>query len=244
MPGSSAEARSEFLVPLRRRGVEHLDDPRAASDAEVLAELTDVARSNALFGGTRAVVTEVLEACASGARVRTLLDVGTGLGDIPRAARAAAKARGVTFDVIGVELSEVAARAARAAAGAAAVADAFHLPFASGSVDLVTCSQLLHHFDAATGAALLRELDRVARVRVIVSEIRRSWAAAAGVWLASFPLGFHAHSRHDGVLSVMRGFTARELGALITQAVHRPAASRRRAGFRVTAHWTPTPKLA
>lgn len=244
MAGSTADAPGEFLVPARRRGVEHLDNPRAASDAEVLAELRDVARTNALFGGTRAVVREVLEACGSGVRVRSLLDVGTGLGDIPRAARSAANSRGVVLDVLGVELSEVAARAARDAAGAATVADAFHLPFASGSVDLVTCSQLLHHFDAATGAALLRELDRVARVRVIVSELRRSWAAAAGVWLASFPLGFHAHSRHDGVLSVMRGFTANELGALITQAVQCPAVSRRRAGFRVTAHWTPSGQIA
>ena len=246
MPGSSAEASAGFWVPARRRGVEHLDDPRAAADAEVLAELADVAKANALFGGTRAVVSEVLAACADADAPRgfTLLDVGTGIGDIPRAARAAAKARGVRLDVMGLELSEVAARAARTAAGVAVVADAFHLPFADGSVDVVTCSQVLHHFDAATGASLLRELDRVARVRVIVSEIRRSWAAAAGVWLASFPLGFHAHSRHDGVLSVMRGFTAGELGALITQAVRRPAQSRRRAGFRVTAHWTPTAALA
>lgn len=233
-----------MLVPARRRGVEYLDDPRAASAADVLAELRDVSRANALFGGTRAVVSEVLVACASGTRVRTLLDVGTGIGDIPRAARAAALARGVSLEVMGVELSEPAARVAREVTGAAVVADAFHLPFANGSIDIVTCSQVLHHFDAATGATLLRELDRVARVRVIVSEIRRSWAAAAGVWLASFPLGFHTTSRHDGVLSVLRGFTADELGALIATSVQHPAASRRRFGFRVTAHWTPTAALA
>ncbi len=240
MANSITEA-ARWLVPDRRRGVEHLDDPRAVPPDTVLAELADVARANALFGGTRALVAEVLECCAGPARPRTLLDVGTGLGDIPRAARVAAAACGGTLDVTGGERSEPAARAARDVAGAAAVADAFHLPFASHSVDLVTCSQLLHHFDAEQGAALLRELDRVARVRVIVSEIRRSWAAACGVWIASFPLGFHANSRHDGVTSVLRGFTAPELSALIGSAVHRPATARRRAGFRVTAHWSPTP---
>jgi ubiquinone/menaquinone biosynthesis C-methylase UbiE len=165
--------------------------------------------------------------------------VGTGIGDIPRAARAAAATIGHPLEVMGVELSEPAARVARTAAGAAAVADGFTLPFADHSVDLVTCSQVLHHFDAEAGARLLRELDRVARVRVIVSEIRRSWAAAAGVWLASFPLGFHANSRQDGVTSVLRGFTAAELAALVDVAVKRRAVARRRAGFRVTAHWTP-----
>ncbi len=244
MPSLSADARAGFLVPTRRRGIEHLDDPRSASASDVLAELTDVSRANALFGGTRAVVREVLEACASSTRVRTLLDVGTGIGDIPRAARTAAASRGISLSVMGLELSEPAARAAHAASGAAIVADAFRLPFADRSVDIVTCSQVLHHFDATDGARLIRELDRVARVRVIVSELRRSWAAAAGVWMASFPLGFHPNSRHDGVLSVLRGFTAAELASLIGLAVSRPAVSRRRAGFRVTAHWTPSGAFA
>ena len=87
---------------------------------------------------------------------------------------------------------------------------------------------------------LLRELDRVARVRVIVSDLRRSWAAAIGLWLASYPLGFHPHSRHDGVTSVMRGFTQFELGTLILDSTSRPAVTRNRVGFRITAHWSPT----
>ncbi|MBI3789540.1 MAG: methyltransferase domain-containing protein [Gemmatimonadetes bacterium] len=240
MPGSSAEL-AAWLVPARRRGIEHLDDPRAIAPELVLAELRDVARANRLFGGTSAVVTELLDLLDSGAVVRTLLDVGTGIGDIPCAARRAAAARGLALEVMGIELSEPAARAARDSAGAAAVADAFRLPFADRSVDVVTCSQVLHHFDADAGARLLRELDRVARVRVIVSEIRRSWLAAAGVWLASFPLGFHANSRRDGVTSVMRGFTAAELDALARGAVARVPMARKRAGFRVTVHWAPAP---
>ena len=117
--------------------------------------------------------------------------------------------------------------------------DALRLPFATRSVDVVTCSQLLHHFTEADGARLLAELDRVARRRVIVSDLRRSYLAAGGFWLASWPLGFHKVTRHDGVVSVMRGFTAPELGALVEEAVGRAPRVARRLGWRVTASWVP-----
>ena len=43
--------------------------------------------------------------------------------------------------------------------------------------------------------------------------------AVAGLWLVSFPLGFHRVSRHDGVVSILRGFEASELSNLVQQAV-------------------------
>jgi SAM-dependent methyltransferase len=117
--------------------------------------------------------------------------------------------------------------------------DALQLPFADHSIDIVMCSQVLHHFEGADALELLREMNRVARIRVIVSDLRRSWIAAAGLWLASFPLRFHAISRHDGVVSVMRGFTPEELVDTVRDAVGRKTAVHRRRAFRVTTSWTP-----
>ena len=56
---------------------------------------------------------------------------------------------------------------------------------------------------------MLRELTAWRARRVIVSDLRRSWLAACGFWLVSWPLGFHPVTRHDGVVSVLRGFTRR-----------------------------------
>ena len=148
-----------------------------------------------------------------------------------------ARGRGVALRAIGVDLAESLARAASGPDLPVLCADALALPFADRSVDFVTCSQLLHHFDDAAALALLRELHRVARRRVIVSELRRSWAAAAGIWLASYPLRFHPVSRHDGVVSVFRGFRREELRALVRAAVARDAEVRDRLGFRTTAAW-------
>ena len=114
------------------------------------------------------------------------------------------------------------------------------LPFAHASIDIVMCSQTLHHFRGADEMTLLREMNRVARVAVVISDLRRSWLAAGGFWLASFPLRFHRVTRHDGVLSVMRGYTPAELSRAVFDAVGIAPTVIRRPGFRVTTSWTPT----
>jgi hypothetical protein len=83
----------------------------------------------------------------------------------------------------------------------------------------------------------------VARRLVVVGDLRRSYAAAGGFWLASRALGFHPVTQHDGVVSVFRGFTAAELAAHVRAAA--PAARdlrvRHRLGWRVVASWRPAP---
>jgi len=223
------------LIPARRRGVELIDDP-GIDPAVITRSLGDVARSNLLFGGRRAVL-RALDGCLPIlGREAILLDVGTGLGDIPAAARARAARRGVTLTTVGVDLSVPLAAASRARIGHAVCADAFQLPLRDASVDVVTCSQVLHHFEATDAARLLAEMARVARVAVIVSDLRRSWLAAGLFWLVSFPLGFHPVTRHDGTLSVLRGFTGNELASLVHEAGGR-ATVRRALGWRLTATW-------
>ena len=230
-----------LLTPRRRRGIELLDapdvDPRV-----VTRSLDDVARSNTLFGGSRAVLAELasllpeLPACA------TLLDVGTGVGDIPARARRMAADQRVDLTTVGVDSAEALTREVRRR-GRTCVAvcgDARALPFRDRSVDVVTCSQLLHHFVADDARRLIGEMDRVARERVVVADLRRSWAAAAGIWLASFPLRFHPVSRHDGVVSVLRGFTGAELREQVRAAVGATPGVRHRAIARVTASWRPS----
>lgn len=234
-----------LLTPRRRRGREYLDDPGVEGSVTVRS-LADVARANKLFGGTSAALAELrialkeLGTAVVGRRV-ILLDVGTGAGDIPTRARALANASGTPLLTVGVDASEPLAHAAVREAFPTVCADALALPFADDSVDIAMCSQLLHHFENERALSLLRELDRVARHRVIVSDLRRSWLAAAGIWLASFPLRFHPVSRHDGVVSVLRGFTRDELEQMVEGAVNRRARVRYRPAFRATAAWTPTP---
>lgn len=233
-----------MLVPRRRRGVELLDDP-AADGALASRSLRDIALANRLFGGTAAVLAALREVWNADLPSRqTMLDVGTGAGDIPARARDHAAARGIRLTTFGVERTHAMARGAASTAGPTCVADAVALPFGDHSIDVVTCSQVLHHFEDEQAALLLREMHRVAARVVIVADLRRSWPAAAGIWTASFALGFHPVSRHDGVLSVFRGYRGAELAELVQRAVGVAPTVRDRPGFRLTASWPAIPSPA
>jgi hypothetical protein len=231
-------------------GTELLDDPRA-NPSLVRAELADIARLNRLFGGTRAVVEALTPVFAhpsqqrgpgNGERVWTLLDVGTGAGDVPRAVVAAARGQGVDVVPIGLDVIPTAAQLARANGVHAVVGDGGAPPFPPKSVDVVVASQVLHHLAPATAVNWLRGLDRIARRAVVVADLHRSRPAMAGVWLATGPLGMSRTTRHDAVLSLRRGFTVPELEALLRLAGVRGKVFRRR-WARIVAVWEPVGPL-
>lgn len=202
----------------------------------------DIECSNLLFGGRRAVMRvlrPLFEEIARDGGAPTLLDVGTGLADVPWRAREIARRRGVRLYTIGLDGVPTLIRTASRRVNAAICGDALALPLADASVDIVLCSQLLHHFQYDRGLQLIAELDRVARRRVVISDLRRSWIAAGGFWLASVALRFHHITRHDGTVSVLRGFTEGELGGMVVSATGVQPAIRRRLGYRLTASWTP-----
>jgi SAM-dependent methyltransferase len=231
-----------LFTPARRRGIEILDDP-SVDDGTRSVSIADVARSNALLGGRRAVLRAVDPLLSTMRRgtTATLLDVGTGSCDIaPRVASRAARS-GVHVTVIGCDLSAaLLAAAANRCTGGVFAGDAMRLPLGDRTVDFVICSQLLHHFTDDDAPGVVAELDRVARLGVVVSDLRRSLLAAGGFWLVSIPLRFHPVTRHDGVVSVMRGFTSSELRSIVRTATGREPVVRRHLGWRLTAAWRPT----
>ncbi len=222
-------------------GAEVLDDPRA-DPAAVRRTLRDIAFLNRWFGGTRAVLwglERVMRNAERGMRNRwTLVDVGTGTGDIPAAAGRLARGYGIDLVPIGLDNNSTAARAAREAGLLAVLADGSALPFAPRSVDVVIASQVLHHVPRATAVRWIAALDRIARRAVELADLKRSVPAMAGMWLAAFPLGLHRTTRHDAVLSLQRGYTRGEFEGMMREAgVSAPAHYRPVA--RIVAAWEP-----
>src|SRR6267143_2134302 len=165
---------STTAVATRAWAAEPHDRNRAARRSAVRSravgrQLRDIARLNALFGGTRAVVRELKSFFerrrAMGNRKRetwTLLDVGTGSGDIALAARAAARQLDIDLKAIGLELNPTAARIASAAGVPTIVADGSALPLGPRSVDVVVASQVLHHLPRPVAVRWIATLDRIA----------------------------------------------------------------------------------
>ena len=209
-------------------GVELLDDATAAP-ALVRESLRHIARANRWLGGAAAVrygLRRVLTGTGAGAQL-TLLDVGTGQGDLPSMAIRWAARRGIRIRAIGLEYHAAAAAAARESGLPAVQGDAALLPFRNRSVDLVLVSQVAHHFAQPSIVQLMRECARVARRAVIVADLRRSAVAALAFPVAGWLLGFDDHTLRDGVTSLRRGFTADRLGGLLSQAGIRASVTRR-----------------
>jgi len=218
-------------------GEEALDDP-ACPAALARATLADIATANALFGGRAAAaygVARLLAGVPAGSRL-TLLDVGSGSGDVGRAVARRARHRGIRLTAVALDHSRTAAALARGGGGEPVVARAEALPLRAGAVDVVLASQFLHHFTRRSAVTLVREFHRIARLGVVLCEPRRTPLAAAGIWTAAHLLGFHAVTRRDGVLSVRRSFTPAELAGVLDDAGVRGTV-RRRPGFRVVAWW-------
>jgi SAM-dependent methyltransferase len=220
-------------------GTELLDDP-AADPALAAESLRNIARSNRWFGGAAAVRYGLRHALAGVARGATLslLDLGTGSGDLPGVARCWAERRGVRLVPVGLERSRVAARLARGAGLPCAVGDAGVPPLREKSVDVVLVSQVVHHLDTESAVRLLRTCDRLARKTVIVSDLRRGRFGGVAFWVGARALRFDPVTVADGMTSIRRGYTSSELRALLDRAGIAGMVARR-PGYRLVAVWHP-----
>lgn len=224
-------------LAIRRVGSELLDDP-AASPVVVEESLRNIARSNRLFGGLSALrygLARLLGRTPPGSTV-SLLDLGTGYGDGPRAAVAWAARRGIRLVPIGLERSRVAARLATRHHVPTVVGCAGTLPVRDRSVDIVSVAMVAHHFEPDSVVELLRICDRAARTGVVVSDLRRAPLGRMAFRVGARLLRFDPVTVADGDTSIRRGFTRAELAALLARAGVRGDVARR-PGCRLVATW-------
>jgi len=222
---------------LAPHGTELLDDP-AADPAIVARSLGNIARANWWFGGRAAAlwgIDRLLHGVPAGRPV-TLLDVGTGAGDLPTAAVSRARRAGRPLTAIGLERSPVAAALA-ARKLPVVLGCAGRLPVRERGVDIVLISQVAHHLAPDAAVELFRAASASARVGVVVADLRRSELAVGAFRVGSALLGFDPVTREDGITSVRRGYLPEELRALVRRAGH-DAQVNRRPGFRLVATWS------
>jgi SAM-dependent methyltransferase len=199
-------------------GTELLDDP-AADPAAVRRSLANIARANRLFGGAHALTYGFEQIVADlGRRDFTVLDLGTGAGDLPAALRAWGVDHGRTIRTFGLDRLRPAAALAHRRELPVALGCVTALPFRDRGVDVVTISQVLHHFDRAGAVRILREAGRVARHGVVVADLLRSRTAALLFDVGARLLQFDHHTRVDGITSVGRGYRPKELLTLAHEA--------------------------
>ena len=210
-------------LPRAEHAVEMLDGPVPLADLS--QSLSDVARLNALFGGRLVTLAHVkrLAATLPAGRPLTVLDVGTGGGDVPRALVRWARRARRPIRVLALDRDPATVRVARERAhGYPEIVflqgDAVDLPVRAAAADVVISSLTLHHLDEAAAARHLAEMDRAAGHGFVMNDLARSRTAYGLVWLVTRLFAVNRMSRHDGPVSVQRAYAADELRALCEKA--------------------------
>jgi 2-polyprenyl-3-methyl-5-hydroxy-6-metoxy-1,4-benzoquinol methylase len=147
----------------------------------------------------------------------TILDIGAGSGDINRLLLAWAARWGVAMHITLVDIHPETCAAAAAYyrdEPCVQVVCSDLLRLGTQSADIVTAALFTHHFPSDQLPDVFGALTRAARIGVVVNDLHRHTLAWAGIWVATRLFSNNRMIRHDGPLSVRRGFRPSDLDQL------------------------------
>jgi SAM-dependent methyltransferase len=226
------QPRSFLTLFQGRRQEEELMDLPSTSRKDFTEALHDIQWVNSNLGGVNVLLAELMQfipAHPAGEFSRseqapfTILDLGTGSADIPRAivnwARQQPSANPINVQITAVDVHSVAVDVARQMGHDypeihIVQADALTLDFADQSFDVVISSMFMHHLQNEEAVRLLQEMSRLCRRGFIVNDLERHPLAWLGIKALGFLQGKGKIFQNDAPLSVLRGFTHAELIAL------------------------------
>jgi len=145
-------------------------------------------------------------------KILTILDVGAGGADIVDAT----SSMRANVQITSLDLNQGACDyAARMHPSLQVVnGSVFAIPFNHQSFDIVHASLFLHHFTESELHEILRSLMNVSKYGIVINDLRRSVFAYLGITFLTQLFSRSSMVKHDGPLSVRRGFTKKELQRL------------------------------
>lgn len=203
--------------------------------ADYAAVLADLARVNVLTMSARPTLAFLARATAKRTHLR-LLDVGFGEGDMLRAIARWAARRGISADLVGVDLNPNSAPAARAATPAGMTIDyrtGDYAGLAGERWDCVISSFVTHHMDEAQIHTFLRFMEAESAAGWMVNDLHRHRFAWYGYPLLATLMRWHPIVRADGRLSIARSFKPAEWNEMLAAAGITEAQVVRRFPFRL-----------
>lgn len=156
----------------------------------------------------------------STSRTNTLLDIGSGGGDIPRAFARWAARDGFALEITAVDPDERAN--AFASRQPTTPGLTFRRAFSSELVaegaqfDVVTSNHVLHHLSPNELSGLLSDSEQLSTRLALHSDLERTRIGFALFSVATLPLR-RSYIRQDGLTSIRRSYLAKELRAVVPE---------------------------
>ena len=182
--------------------------------------LKEIAFINRYLGDARALRQTLLEDIErDDVREFSVLDVGCGSGELLRMIAEFARDSNRKASLTGLDLNPISSETTQNESRqfdeiVSVQGDALKLPFADGSFDYAISSLFFHHLTDEQILVALREMSRVARRGVIVIDLHRDPVAYVGYKIFCFAFRISELVRHDGSLSIKKGFVVDELNRL------------------------------
>jgi len=196
-------------------------DVAETASPELERDLANLESLNRRFGAHKLVLdylTPVLER----RQPLRVVDLGTGAADIPRAIVRRARELGCPIVITAVDRQQPTLEIAeKFSAGYPEIRfqRADFLTFAEGTIyDVVLCNLVLHHLDETDVIRLLRRCRELTKAAALVTDLRRSRLAQAGIFAVTELFYREPMTRHDARLSAERAFSYPELRKLATAA--------------------------
>jgi 2-polyprenyl-3-methyl-5-hydroxy-6-metoxy-1,4-benzoquinol methylase len=149
-----------------------------------------------------------------------IADLGCGSGETLKYIARWAKSQGYTVKLTGIDINKDAIELLNHKCKGYSeitgmVSDYKSFLLSAKNVDIVYCSLFCHHLTDAELAELIRLMKTKARVGFVINDLRRTWLAWFSVRIFTTVLNGSKLARHDGPVSVLRGFTQEELENLL-----------------------------
>ena len=181
-------------------------------------------RVNMLLGGT-SITLKALERLTGDLRAGnslSILDIGAGHADIPRAVREWSSERRLTLRALAIDIDQPTLATAQRIPENRDIeflqGDILALPFTDDSVDVAMSSMTLHHLTDDDAVVALREMARVARRGIIINDLMRTVHGYVVAWALGRVATSNRLTRHDAHRSIQRGRIEAELAHLAERA--------------------------